>query len=110
MYAQGLLDDLDSHLRHAIVVEGKMDLEQVTNYDEIRAEIAEKLQDLRDRPGREEKPLIYHLDVAAMYPNIILTNRLQPPAIVTEEDCQVNTLREAAARCLFVELSVVVLM
>lgn len=27
-------------------------------------------------------PLIYHLDVAAMYPNIILTNRLQPMAIV----------------------------
>jgi DNA polymerase epsilon subunit 1 len=32
---------------------------------------------LRDEPIREECPLIYHLDVAAMYPNIILTNRLQ---------------------------------
>lgn len=32
---------------------------------------------LRDHPIREERPLIYHLDVAAMYPNIILTNRLQ---------------------------------
>jgi DNA polymerase epsilon subunit 1 len=32
---------------------------------------------LRDEPVREECPLIYHLDVAAMYPNIILTNRLQ---------------------------------
>lgn len=31
----------------------------------------------------EEVPLIYHLDVAAMYPNIILTNRLQPSSIVT---------------------------
>jgi DNA polymerase elongation subunit (family B) len=29
-------------------------------------------------------PLIYHLDVAAMYPNIILTNILQPTAIVTK--------------------------
>ena len=28
-------------------------------------------------------PLIYHLEVAAMYPNIILTNRLQPSSIVT---------------------------
>ena len=28
-------------------------------------------------PAREETPLIYHLDVAAMYPNIILTNRCQ---------------------------------
>jgi hypothetical protein len=34
-------------------------------------------------PRRDEVPLIYHLDVAAMYPNIILTNRLQPSSIVT---------------------------
>ena len=32
-------------------------------------------------------PLIYHLDVAAMYPNIILTNRLQPVAIVNSKIC-----------------------
>ena len=36
-----------------------------------------QLVKLRDEPIREECPLIYHLDVAAMYPNIILTNRLQ---------------------------------
>ena len=42
---------------------------------------------LRDTPDRHEKPSIYHLDVAAMYPNIILTNRLQPCAIVNEADC-----------------------
>jgi DNA polymerase epsilon subunit 1 len=35
----------------------------------------EKLESLRDTPNREEVPLLYHLDVAAMYPNIILTNR-----------------------------------
>jgi len=34
-------------------------------------------------------PVIYHLDVAAMYPNIILTNRLQPSAIVTPATCAV---------------------
>ncbi len=34
-------------------------------------------------PRSDEVPLIYHLDVAAMYPNIILTNRLQPSSIVT---------------------------
>ena len=32
---------------------------------------------LRDTPNRLENPIIYHLDVGAMYPNIILTNRLQ---------------------------------
>ena len=36
-----------------------------------------QLVSLRDHPIREERPLIYHLDVAAMYPNTILTNRLQ---------------------------------
>ncbi|KAK6090615.1 hypothetical protein P3W45_000338 [Vairimorpha bombi] len=30
---------------------------------------------------------IYHLDVSAMYPNIILTNRLQPTSIVNDDIC-----------------------
>jgi DNA polymerase epsilon subunit 1 len=38
-------------------------------------------------PSLEAEPLIYHVDVAAMYPNIILTNRLQPVAIVNEQIC-----------------------
>lgn len=42
---------------------------------QVRAEILSSLEDIRDTPNREETPLIYHLDVAAMYPNIILTNR-----------------------------------
>ena len=42
---------------------------------QVREEIRTQLQALRDTPNREECPLIYHLDVAAMYPNIILTNR-----------------------------------
>ena len=41
------------------------------------AALKEKLGTLRDTPSRLENPMIYHLDVAAMYPNIILTNRLQ---------------------------------
>lgn len=40
-------------------------------------QIKSKLTSLRDVPNRIECPLIYHLDVGAMYPNIILTNRLQ---------------------------------
>lgn len=42
---------------------------------QVRDEIRGKLEALRDAPVRDEVPLIYHLDVAAMYPNIILTNR-----------------------------------
>ena len=46
--------------------------------------LQDKLCDLRDTPARLENPIIYHLDVGAMYPNIILTNRLQPSAMVDE--------------------------
>ena len=46
-----------------------------------------RLEALRDNPNQSAEPIIYHLDVGAMYPNIILTNRLQPPAIVNEQTC-----------------------
>lgn len=42
---------------------------------------------------RDEVPLIYHLDVAAMYPNIILTNRLQPGSRVQRRLGAVPVLR-----------------
>ncbi len=44
----------------------------------MKEQIRDALEALRDTPNREEEPLIYHLDVAAMYPNIILTNRCIP--------------------------------
>lgn len=84
---QQLMDNIDRDLRFALTVEMELALDQVANYDDVRAAIVSKLAALRDRPTRKEKPLIYHLDVAAMYPNIILTNRLQPCAIVNEADC-----------------------
>ncbi len=84
---EDLENTLDETLKFAITVEGKMKLDSVTNYEEIRDQILEQLKALRERPEREEKPLIYHLDVSAMYPNIILTNRLQPHAIVTSNQC-----------------------
>ena len=49
----------------------------MTNFDEVCDDIIGKLLSLRDMPNRLESPMIYHLDVGAMYPNIILTNRLQ---------------------------------
>jgi len=42
-------------------------------------------------------PLIMHLDVAAMYPNIILTNRLQPSAIVSSATCAVCDFNKPGA-------------
>ncbi|XP_061359270.1 DNA polymerase epsilon catalytic subunit A-like [Gastrolobium bilobum] len=95
-----LINNLDRDLQYAIRVEGKMDLESVSNYDEVKNAIMEKLGKLRDAPVREECPLIYHLDVAAMYPNIILTNRLQPPSIVTDEVCTACDFNRPGKTCL----------
>ena len=54
---------------------------------------------LRDSPQREEFPVIYHLDVGAMYPNIILTNRLQPSAMVSQHDCAACDFNRAENNC-----------
>ena len=65
-------------------------MDDISNYDEAYEKLSSSLKKLRDvkNPNKfEAKPLIYHLDVAAMYPNIILTNRLQPVAIVNDRIC-----------------------
>lgn len=82
-----LISKIDQALTFAIEVENGVERSQVVNYDEVRAEIVERLELLRDTPCRSETPSVYHLDVAAMYPNIILSNRLQPCAIVDETIC-----------------------
>ncbi|KFK43140.1 hypothetical protein AALP_AA1G085200 [Arabis alpina] len=97
---QELIDNLGRDLEYAITVEGKMRMDSISNYDEVKDEIKEKLEKLRDDPIREEGPLIYHLDVAAMYPNIILTNRLQPPSIVTNEVCTACDFNQPGKTCL----------
>ncbi|PXF40650.1 DNA polymerase epsilon catalytic subunit A [Gracilariopsis chorda] len=78
---------LNETLRFAITVESKTNIDDITNNDEVRNEIVRQLHALREKPRRSEKPLIYHLDVSAMYPNIILTNRLQPHAVVSPAQC-----------------------
>lgn len=69
------METTEKTMKHAIEVEEGVPLEMVTNFDEVCAEIKAKLQHMHDHPRRDESPLIYHLDVGAMYPNIILTNR-----------------------------------
>lgn len=69
----------------ALGIELNTDKALVTNYEEVKSQIVDKLSFIRDKcPIYEQEPLIYHVDVAAMYPNIILSNRLQPTAIVNE--------------------------
>jgi DNA polymerase epsilon subunit 1 len=78
---QNLIDHIDRDLTFAIEIENGLQRHDIVNYDEIRAEIVCSLEMLRDCPNREELPAIYHLDVGAMYPNIILTNRYKNHSI-----------------------------
>lgn len=94
-----LINDLDAALKFCIVDESRMKLETVTNYDEIKGDIQAKLEEIRDNPTRFDKPLIYHLDVAAMYPNIMLSNRLQPDAMINESVCAVCDYNRPGKTC-----------
>jgi len=96
---QELLDDTERCMRRAIEVEEGIPFDTVTNFDEVCDDIKEKLCDLRDTPARLENPIIYHLDVGAMYPNIILTNRLQPSAMVDEAVCAACDYNKPGATC-----------
>ena len=54
-------------------------MENLENREEIYEDLKKELEvflKLDNLQNYEGYPLIYHLDVAAMYPNIILTNRL----------------------------------
>ncbi|WWD09045.1 DNA polymerase epsilon catalytic subunit A [Kwoniella europaea PYCC6329] len=86
---QQLIDDLDAALQFSLVEEGNLKLEDVDNYDKVKGQIQSALELMRDNPNRMDRPLIYHLDVAAMYPNIMLSNRLQPDSMKDEAACAV---------------------
>ncbi|XP_015122503.1 DNA polymerase epsilon catalytic subunit A isoform X1 [Diachasma alloeum] len=94
-----LMNSVEKALKHAIQEEEKVPLDSVINFDEVADEIKGKLQTLKDQPLRLEKPVIYHLDVGAMYPNIILTNRLQPSAMVDEAACAACDFNRPGAIC-----------
>ncbi|XP_015904688.2 DNA polymerase epsilon catalytic subunit A [Parasteatoda tepidariorum] len=96
---QKLMKDVERTLKFSIEVEENVPIDQVLNLEEVTNEIVEKLRNLRDCPSRLENPLIYHLDVGAMYPNIILTNRLQPSAMVDETTCAACDFNKPGARC-----------
>ena len=64
-------------------------VEDVINFESVNAAIVSQLSSFAyiEKPKVVCRPLIYHVDVAAMYPNIILTNRLQPVSIVNDKVC-----------------------
>lgn len=94
-----LIRDLDAALQFSIVVEEKKTLDDILNYEEVRLEIMGKLKDLKATPNRDERPSIYHLDVASMYPNIMTTNRLQPDSMIEEADCAACDFNRPGKTC-----------
>ncbi|KAF8901150.1 hypothetical protein CPB84DRAFT_1815239 [Gymnopilus junonius] len=96
---QQLIDELDAALKFCITEESKSSLDAVTNYDEVKTQIQSALELMRDTPKRTDEPLIYHLDVAAMYPNIMLSNRLQPDSMVDESVCAVCDYNRPGKTC-----------
>lgn len=94
-----LLRDLDAALKFSIIVEEKKSLDDVANYDEVKEQITAKLLNLKETPNRSERPLIYHLDVASMYPNIMTTNRLQPDSMISESDCAACDFNRPGKTC-----------
>ncbi|KAL9639324.1 MAG: hypothetical protein Q9204_001158 [Flavoplaca sp. TL-2023a] len=94
-----LLQDLDAALQFSIVVEEKKSLDDIVNYDEVKMQIVERLNNLKSTPNRHERPSIYHLDVASMYPNIMTTNRLQPDSMIQESDCAACDFNRPGKTC-----------
>ncbi|KAL2260303.1 hypothetical protein VTK26DRAFT_5725 [Humicola hyalothermophila] len=94
-----LLRDLDAALTFSITVEEKKSMDDVENYEEVKQQIAARLLNLKQTPNRSERPLIYHLDVASMYPNIMTTNRLQPDSMISESDCAACDFNRPGKTC-----------
>lgn len=94
-----LLGDLDAALQFSITVEEKKSMDDIENYEETKAQIVEKLMQLKETPNRNERPSIYHLDVASMYPNIMTTNRLQPDSMIDESACAACDFNRPGKTC-----------
>ncbi|KAH7671417.1 DNA-directed DNA polymerase protein [Dioscorea alata] len=84
-----LISNLDRDLQYAISTEGKMDVDSISNYEDVKKAILDKLTLLRDHPTREECPLIYHLDVAG-----------DPPSIVSDVVCTACDFNRPGKNCL----------
>lgn len=94
-----LINDLDNALKFVITIEEKKKMEDIENYDEVKGQILARLNSLKETPNRSERPLIYHLDVASMYPNIMTTNRLQPDSMIQESNCAACDFNRPGKTC-----------
>ncbi|VDL61470.1 unnamed protein product [Hymenolepis diminuta] len=74
---------LELNAKDSSLLESLVDPE---SFNEVCSQVEAVLENLSEMPSRVECPVIVHLDVGAMYPNIILTNRLQPSAVTADAD------------------------
>jgi len=86
---KNLANNLEKVIDFSIKVEAGISPDEVVNKDEVKQQVMDELQKFIDHDKKtiDCEPLIYHVDVSAMYPNIILSNRLQPVSIVNDEIC-----------------------
>uniref|UniRef100_A0A1I7UZR9 DNA polymerase epsilon catalytic subunit n=1 Tax=Caenorhabditis tropicalis TaxID=1561998 RepID=A0A1I7UZR9_9PELO len=96
---QQLKTEVRETLRKELAREFEASIDQVVDFEEQCEDVESSFDALIEVPNRLENPRIYHLDVGAMYPNIILTNRLQPCAMVTEEICMGCSYNKPDAEC-----------
>lgn len=94
-----LKEEVSETLRKELAREFGVTLDQVVDFEDQVEEVQGAFDGLLEAPTRLENPRIYHLDVGAMYPNIILTNRLQPCAMVNEEICMGCSFNKPDAEC-----------
>jgi DNA polymerase epsilon subunit 1 len=94
-----LVNDLDRALKFFLEHESHTPFADVRNYEEVYEGIKGMLLALAETPTKHDRPLIYHLDVGSMYPNIILTNRLQPSAMVSDATCAVCDFNRPGKQC-----------
>ncbi|PAV80405.1 hypothetical protein WR25_03570 [Diploscapter pachys] len=94
-----LQEEVPATIEKEMIREFGIERKQIVDFEERCAEIQEQFAELLAIPARSENPRIYHLDVGAMYPNIILTNRLQPCAMITEETCMSCCYNTPDAQC-----------
>lgn len=94
-----LLANVDDVIRFFVSVECQKKIEDISNFEEISSKIKDELMELKKNPKRDELPLIYHVDVASMYPNIMISNRLQPDSMKTESNCASCDFNRPGKQC-----------
>ncbi|KAF9765064.1 DNA polymerase epsilon catalytic subunit A [Nosema granulosis] len=88
LYVNNIVDKLDDILK---------DYKDEDNFTDLKAAVKDKL--LEKTGIFSSKGKIWHLDIASMYSNIILTNRLQPTAIVNNDFCIRCEYSDDANKC-----------